>query len=153
MNNVIEVGGYLLYKHDIGRPVDFNASNVRKGIVVIRDKVSGKYAVTETPDLNSMLTLLNEGVGFNKVFKDVHKEKTPEMVEVFFRLNGPVSGKEDFQLTRNNVQIALLGDLAPLGQNEAVYKRLDNIKRRNPGFFDWLKTHVPDIEERMESVK
>lgn len=145
----LTIAGFDLFEQLVGKPVDSNIE-AKPGIIVMQDKNTKQYAVSDTPDLAGTLALLTQGQGFNKVFINKYHKNTAENVRIFYRPITANHQRSEFELTRSNCRMALLGELAPLGQNEATHKKLTSLAVQNRKYYDWLCSKIPCLTERME---
>lgn len=146
---VIHIAGFGLDEQLVGQPVEENV-RTKPGIIVVQDINTGKYAVSDTPDLKGALTLLAQGVNFNKVFENKYHKATAENVRIFYRQIKTLGQASEFELTRAHCRIALMGELAPPGQDEASYTKMKLLSERNTKYFEYLCQKIPSLPERME---
>lgn len=145
----LTIAGFTLQEQVVGQPV---ASGVltRPGVIVMRDIETGLYAVSDTPDLKWALNMLTQGQNFNKVFVHKYHEEVAKKVRVWYLQIKQTGLSKDFQLTRNHCRIALLGELAPPGQNEGVFNKVRAIHEKNPKAYERLVRYIACLPARME---
>lgn len=147
--STLTIAGFELKELVVGKPFTDDAIKPRPGIVVVKDTGSGKYAVADTPDLLATLNLHAKGEAFNKVFTNKYHEDTPNHVRVFYRQTRAADLKTEFELSRNHCRMALLGELAPIGQDGSVYRKLKEHAERGSRYYGWLCRMIPDLADRM----
>jgi hypothetical protein len=145
----LTIAGFSLQEQVVGQPV---ASSVlaRPGVIVMRDIETGLYAVSDTPDLKWALNMLTQGKNFSTVFVHKYHDNVAKKVRVWYRQLKQTGLSKEFQLTRNHCRIALLGELAPPGQNEGVFNKVKAICVKNPKAYDRLVRHILCLPTRME---
>lgn len=146
---VIHIAGFGLTQQLVGGPVEEEV-RAKPGIIVVQDINTGKYAVSDTPDLLYALGQLSQGKGFNKVFENKYHKNTAENVRIYYRQIKTLAQASEFELTRAHCRVALMGELAPPGQDEAAYSKMKLLSERNRKYFDYLCKMIPSLPERME---
>lgn len=146
---VIHIAGFGLTQQLVGDPVDDDVK-AKPGIIVVQDINTLKYAVSDTPDLLGSLKLLAQGLNFNKVFENKYHKDTAENVRIYYRQIKTLAQASEFELTRAHCRIALMGELAPPGQDEAAFSKMKQLSERNTKYFEYLCQKIPSLRERME---
>lgn len=146
---VLHIAGFGLTQQLVGQAVD-EAVKAKPGVIVVQDINTEKYAVSDTPDLLGSLSLLSQGRNFNKVFENKYHGATAENVRIYYRQIPTLAQASEFELTRAHCRIALMGELAPPGQDEAAYSKMKLLSERNRKYFDYLCQKIPSLPARME---
>ena len=143
------VAGFTLCQQVIGEPVDPSVL-AKPGLIVVQDINTQKCAVSDTPDLLASLGQMSQGLSFNKVFENLYHKKVAENVRVYYRQLRTLGQASEFELTRSHCRIALMGDLAPPGQDEATFSKMKQLSERNHKYYEYLCFKIPSLAERME---
>jgi len=147
--SAFNIAGFSLAQQLVGEAVDPTVLS-KPGVIVVQDINTEKFAVSDTPDLFGSLSLLAQGLNFNKVFENLYHKATAENVRIFYRQIPTLGQASEFELTRAHCRLALMGELAPPGQDEAAYTKMKQLSERNTKYFEYLCQKIPSLRERME---